>query len=79
MSKRATENREESLESRLEQLEKIIERLGEGGIPLDQASSLYQEGMQLVKKCRTELKEVRSRVEKLNRQTGGLEPIEAED
>jgi len=79
MAKKSEENDKEALESRLKRLEGILERLGEGEVSLQGADKLFQEGMRLVKDCRKELRETRSRVEKINRNTGRLEPLTPEE
>ena len=79
MAKKSEENDKEALESRLKRLVGILERLGEGEVSLQGADKLFQEGMRLVKDCRKELRETRSRVEKINRNTGRLEPLTPEE
>ncbi|MDG7005521.1 MAG: exodeoxyribonuclease VII small subunit [Nitrososphaerota archaeon] len=79
MPKKAIESGEATLESRLKKLERILKRLGEGGATLEEATKLYQDGMQLVAECRKDLKGARGRVDKLNRETGKLEPLEGEE
>lgn len=66
---------EERLETRLRKLDAIVERLSGGDVSLDEATALYTEGMQLVKKCRIQLKETKGMVQRLNRLTGELEPF----
>lgn len=78
MPKKQPDAGHEPIESRLEKLEDILEKLGEGEATLDESSNLYQQGMELVNDCRKELKEARGRVEKLNRETGELEPLDRE-
>jgi exodeoxyribonuclease VII small subunit len=79
MPKKAVGDGEMTLESRLTKLEGILERLGEGGATLEQASHLYQEGIRLVKDCRKELRHARGRVEKLDRETRKLESLVVEE
>jgi len=67
-----TEDRS-SIEATLERLEEITERLSTGEATLEQAERLYEEGMNLVKRCRGQLKSARSRIQKLNRLTGELD------
>lgn len=62
-----------SIESMLERLEQITERLGAGEATLEQSAALYQEGVDLVRRCRDQLKSTRSRIQKLNRLTGKLD------
>lgn len=78
MSKKQLENDDKTLESRLKQLEGILEQLRKGDVTIDEASKLYHEGMLLVKECRRELRDVRGNVAKLDRETGTIEQFEAE-
>jgi exodeoxyribonuclease VII small subunit len=54
---------EPSFEACLDQLEKIVKKLEEGGLPLEQALQLFEEGMQLSACCRKKLEEAENRVD----------------
>lgn len=47
-----------SFEEAMEQLEVIVERLEEGDVPLEEAISIYKNGMELSKLCHEKLKSV---------------------
>ncbi len=63
-------------EQRLERLEKLAEKLREGSIPLEEAISLFDEGMKLSRSLEKDLARVERRVEILTREPGpdGEEP-----
>ena len=47
-----------TFEDAMEQLETIIERLEEGDVPLEEAITIYKNGMELSKLCHDKLKNV---------------------
>jgi exodeoxyribonuclease VII small subunit len=58
----------------LERLEKIVDQLERGDIPLEQALALFEEGMKLSNSCRSELETAEGKVEILLKQNGKLQP-----
>jgi exodeoxyribonuclease VII small subunit len=64
----------------LQRLEKIVDELEKGDIPLEQSLALFEEGMKLSESCRKELEEAEGKVEILLKQNGKLqaEPFEPE-
>ena len=62
----------------LQRLEKIVEELEKGEVPLEKSLTLFEEGMQLSAACRKELDEAEGKVEILLKQGGKLqaEPFE---
>jgi exodeoxyribonuclease VII small subunit len=60
-------------EDHLQRLEKIVDELEKGNVPLEQALKLFEEGMQLSTSCRKELEEAEGKVEILLKQNGKLE------
>lgn len=58
----------------LHRLEKIVDELEKGSVPLEQALKLFEEGMQLSSSCRKELEEAEGKVEILLKQNGKLQP-----
>lgn len=47
-----------SFEQAMEKLEVLVEKLEEGDVPLEEAISIYKEGMELSKLCHDKLKVV---------------------
>jgi len=62
----------------LERLEKIVQELEKGEVPLEKSLTLFEEGMQLSASCRKQLEEAEGKVEILLKQNGKLqtEPFE---
>ena len=62
----------------LQRLEKIVEELEKGNVPLEQAIKLFEEGVKLSNSCRQELEAAEGKVEILLKQNGKLqaEPFE---
>src|ERR1700684_3560136 len=62
----------------LERLEKIVQELEKGEVPLETSLTLFEEGMQLSATCRKQLEEAEGKVEILLKQNGKLqtEPFE---
>lgn len=61
----ATDNKELSFEQAMEQLEKIVEQLENGDVPLETAIDLFQEGMKLSQLCGGKLEQVERKIELL--------------
>jgi exodeoxyribonuclease VII small subunit len=60
-----------SFEDSLNRLEKIVESLERGQVPLDDALNLYEEGIQLSKACAEKLKAAEIRIKKLAKNADG--------
>ena len=62
----------------LQQLEKIVEQLERGDLPLEQSLKMFEEGVRLSNSCRQELEAAEGRIEILMKQGGKLqaEPFE---
>ena len=63
----------EKFEECLDRLEKIVDQLEKGDIPLEQALKLFEEGVQLSNSCRKELEDAEGKVEILLKQNGKLQ------
>ena len=57
----------------LERLEKIVQELEKGEVPLEKSLTLFEEGMQLSATCRKQLEEAEGKVEILLKQNGKLQ------
>jgi len=62
----------------IHRLEKIVQELEKGDVPLEKSLTLFEEGMQLSTACRKELEEAEGKVEILLKQNGKVqaEPFE---
>ena len=54
----------------IQRLEKIVQELEKGDVPLEKSLTLFEEGMQLSTTCRKELEEAEGKVEILLKQNG---------
>lgn len=57
----------------LQRLEKIVQELEKGEVPLEKSLTLFEEGMQLSTACRKELDEAEGKVEILLKKNGKLQ------
>lgn len=55
----------------LQRLEKIVQELEKGEVPLEKSLTLFEEGMQLSATCRKELEQAEGKVEILLKKAGG--------
>ncbi len=60
-----------SLESSLKRLEEIVETLERGDASLDDAVTLYEEGVQISKGCAEKLKAAELKIKKLSKEIDG--------
>jgi exodeoxyribonuclease VII small subunit len=58
----------------LQRLEKIVDQLEKGEVPLEQALALFEEGMKLSNDCRSELESAEGKVEILLKQGNKVAP-----
>lgn len=72
---------EEKFEEMLEKLEKIVHRMEEGNITLEESIAAFEEGTRLSRNCAKKLDEAQRKVEILLKQDGELttEPFEGEE
>ena len=69
-------------ENVLSDLERVVEKLDAGDLPLEDSLQAFEEGVGLVRFLEEKLTEVEQRVEVLTRDAGGLfhsRPLEADD
>ncbi len=79
MSKKETvqETKNIKFEEALKRLEKIVEKLESGDVPLEESLSLYEEGITLFRHCSSKLEEAKKKVEILTKK-GGSEKLHPE-
>lgn len=72
---------EPSFEKGLQELEKVVEQLEDGDLPLEQALERFERGVELSEACRKQLEAAESKVEILLKKNDKLtaKPFEAED
>ena len=73
MTAKKKEEAEDNLkfEEALERLERIVEKLESGDVPLDEALKQYEEGVKLSRRCTQKLAEVERKVEILTKTLAG--------
>ena len=70
---------EPKFEKDLEKLEKIVESLEEGGLPLDSSLKKFEEGIKLAKRCEQALSSAEKKIEVLTKNAAGEVEAEAFD
>lgn len=68
-----------SFEEAMVELEKIVEQLEEGDVPLEKAINYYQEGMKLSKVCNDKLMNVQEKMTKIMNEQGELKPFDLQE
>ena len=63
-----SEKPKQTFEDALEELEKIVAQVEQGEIGLEESIDKYEQGMKLIKHCRTILSQAEKRIETINRQ-----------
>jgi exodeoxyribonuclease VII small subunit len=61
-----------TFEKGLERLEKIVQELERGDLPLERSLELFEEGMKLSGNCRKQLEEAENKVEILVKRAGKI-------
>ncbi|HJV16591.1 MAG TPA: exodeoxyribonuclease VII small subunit [Bacillales bacterium] len=67
------EEKRVSFEEAMNQLEMIVDRLEEGDVPLEEAITIYKEGMELSKLCHDKLKNVEEQLAQIITDDGRTE------
>ncbi len=63
----------QSFEEAMEKLEEVVEKLEQGDVPLEEAISMFQEGMLLSKLCHDKLKTVENQMDRVLHENGEVE------
>jgi len=74
--------KKQTFESSLKELERIVRRLEEGELPLEDSLKLFEDGVKLSRECQERLNQAERRIEILLKDENGnpnLEIIKAED
>ena len=75
----AKEEKEKTFEENLENLEKIVNDLESGNIPLDDAIEKFTEAMKLAKLCDNKLKNAEEKLNSILNKEGKLEEFSIEE
>lgn len=65
-----------NLEKSLADLEKLVEELESGDLPLEKAMQKFEDGIKLTRNCQAALRDAEQKVEILLKSTGGDELVE---
>lgn len=68
-----------TFEAGLQALEAIVKEMESGELPLERALELFERGVKLSEACRKQLEEAETRVEKLMRRAGEMQPVPFDD
>ena len=77
----ASDPKEPDFEQALGELEKLVERLERGDLPLDEALKTFERGVALTRHCQSSLKAAQAKVEILLKKSGRaeLQPFSGSD
>lgn len=67
--------KKQSFESAMERLEKIVESLEQGQVPLDESLKLFEEGVKLSRLCYSRLEEIERKIEVLTKEGSDLKAV----
>src|SRR5262245_61505205 len=70
-----SKEKEQSFESSLASLERIVAHLESGDLPLERALELFEEGVALARRCQSQLGDAERKVEMLLRERGELKVV----
>jgi exodeoxyribonuclease VII small subunit len=62
------DKQDKTFEQAITELAGIVERIEQGQIPLSDSLAQYEQGMALIKHCRTLIKDAKARIEVISRQ-----------
>lgn len=68
-----------TFEEAIKSLEKIVEKLEEGEVPLEKALAYYQEGMKLSKICNDKLKHVQDQMASIVDESGNIQTFDIQE
>ena len=69
---------DETFEAAMNELERIVKRLEENDVPLEEAIELFQKGVALSKKCHQKLQKVEDQMDQILGEDGTLRPFQLE-
>lgn len=79
ITKPENENKEKSFEESLAKLEKIVNDMEGGDVPLDKALAMYEEGINISQYCLKELDKAELKLKKLTKKLDGSFEIDEAD
>lgn len=79
MAKKTTDRKEMSFEQSMKRLEEIVEKIDQGDIPLEEVMKMYEEGVELSKKCLEHLHQAELTLKRLGRDLNGNLKLEGNE
>lgn len=74
-----TTEKEVSFEESMDELEKIVQKLEAGDVPLEEAIQLFQDGMKWSKLCHDKLQKVEKQMDEILKEDGTLESFSIQE
>ncbi|AKG04334.1 MULTISPECIES: exodeoxyribonuclease VII small subunit [Salimicrobium] len=74
-----SDNKEQTFEENMKQLEEIVEKLESGDVPLEKAIQYYHEGMKLSKTCNDKLSSVEGQMKQILNEQGEFESFDIQE
>lgn len=74
-----SKDQKHTFEEAMEHLERIVERLEEGEVPLEEAITIYQKGMEFSKLCHEKLKQAEEKMVNVMTEEGEIKPFSVEE
>ena len=68
-----------TFEQNMGQLEKLVARMEQGEVPLDEALKAFEQGMKLVSVCKEQLAQAELKVEQVMNAQGATAPMDVEE
>ncbi|WP_026689322.1 exodeoxyribonuclease VII small subunit [Alteribacter aurantiacus] len=72
------EEKEQTFEGAMEELQEVVEKLEEGNVPLEQAIEMFKDGMELSKYCHERLQKVEAQMDQILNEDGEIEVLTIE-
>ncbi|MGJ9383294.1 exodeoxyribonuclease VII small subunit [Salipaludibacillus neizhouensis] len=73
------EEKKQSFEQSMNDLENIVEKLEQGDVPLEEAITMFQEGMKLSKNCHDRLQHVEKQMTEVLSEDGEISTFDIEE
>lgn len=73
------ENESLTFEESMKSLEELVENLEKGDVPLEEAISMFQEGMKLSKDCQDRLQKVEKKMTEVLSEDGEISTFQVEE
>lgn len=79
MNDKVKEHEELTFEEAMDKLESVVGKLEEGDVPLEEAISMFQEGMELSKYCHDRLQSVERQMTKVLNEDGEVSTLDVDE